>query len=92
MYEYNIIYLTTGINYPNGNENVIPLEKRNEYIKELDISHYWQLDLIEQLNCLSDKGWELVQMPENMINGCACDGFGVFRRKCITNRKANIQV
>lgn len=40
----------------------------------------WQQELHEQLNELSEEGWEFVQLSEGLLNGNEVCGYGLFRK------------
>lgn len=64
-------------------------EYRTEYIpthghEEHDFKankFVFQIDLEKHLNELGSEGWELVQIPADLVQGQAADGFALFKRK-----------
>ena len=74
---YKYFYLCYGIRYENSDE--IMLGEKCEWS---GVPQYtWQKELCEQLNELSQLGWELVQLSPDLIDGTDPDGFGLFRKE-----------
>ena len=46
-----------------------------------DEKFVFQIDLEKHLNELGSEGWELVQIPADLVQGQAADGFALFKRK-----------
>lgn len=75
MFEYKSFYITVGIRYPD-------IDGESEYIKDNngELIYKWQKEIQEQLDELSAKGFELVQLDNRLLHG-APDGYGIFRRR-----------
>ena len=69
---YQYFYLCYGIRYQDFNEFTKPLTSKSMY--------NWQKELCEQLDELSQQGWELVQLSPDLMDGKAIDGYGLFRK------------
>lgn len=75
MTEYKIFYLAVGIKYPNYNSIFNPCIENGE-----ELEYYWQKELREQLDELSQKGWDLIQLSPELLNGDALSGYGIFKK------------
>ena len=69
---YKTFYLCVGIKYPNPHDYY--KLRADERLQN------WQQELHEQINNLSKKGWELIQISNSLLEGESIDGYGLFKK------------
>lgn len=78
MWEYKIDYVA--IVPPLSEEDswqqkILPKEERTRYG-----IYWWQKAIAEKLNEFGEQGWEVVSIPERLLEGEGVDGFILLKR------------
>ena len=77
MWEYKIEYIA--IFHPDGSSG-----EKNKLLSKQDKERYgdfwWQKELAAELEKVSKQGWEIVSIPERLLEGDGCDGYVLLKR------------